>query len=267
MFYQQNDMKKKEKQIKEFWDQQAVKYKTSYLATVPDKFLKELEISNILKYIPQQNKKVIDIGCGNGFSTIRFAKERKIDIVGLDYSEEMIKQAKKVLQRQKVIKGNISFTAGDVLNLNNFQKGTFDIVISDRCLINLVSLGDQKKAIKEIWKILKKGGKYIMCEDTQEGLAKINEMRKIAGLSIIPNHWHNLYLNEKKLLPYIKRYFKILKIDNFSSLYYIASRIFNAISSKDTTKPDYLSIINETAARLHSVGDHSPLKIFYLERK
>jgi len=257
----------KEKKIKEFWDQQAIKYQDSYLATVPDKFLKELEINSILKYIPNQTKKVIDIGCGNGFSTWQFAKDRRVDIIGLDYSEKMIEQAKKNIKKQNKLKGKIDFVVGSVLNLSNFQKSSFDIVISDRCLINLISLNDQKIAIKEINRILKKKGKYIMCEDTQEGLSKINDLRRLADLQEIPNHWHNIYLNEHKLLPYIKKYFKVIKVDNFSSLYYVASRIFNAVAADDKSKPDYLSDINKVASKLPSIGEYSPLKIFYLEKK
>jgi len=259
---------KKEAQInkiKQFWNEQALKHQSSYLATVPDKYLKEIEIKNILKYLPRQHKKIADIGCGNGFSTIEFARQRNSDFLGVDYSENMIEQANNFLNKHRFLKKKVKFLLGDVLNLG-FKDNSLDIAITDRCLINLVSLKDQEAAIKEIRRILKKGGKYIMCEDTQEGLSKINEMRNIANLPIIKNHWHNIYVNEKKLIPFIGRYFKILQIDNFSSLYYIASRIFNAVSSKDKTKPDYLSIINETAARLPSAGDYSPLKIFYLEK-
>ncbi|MFA5317872.1 MAG: class I SAM-dependent methyltransferase [Patescibacteria group bacterium] len=259
---------KKVKKIHNFWNERAKEHKTSYLATVPDKFLKELEIKNILKYIPKKKIKVVDIGCGNGFSTIAFAKERQADFLGVDYSENMIEQAQKILlQRKKKIKGKVRFISGNILNLNFLSPATHDIVSTDRCLINLVSLSDQKKAIKEISRVLKKGGKYIMCEDTKEGLRKLNELRILAGLEAIPNHWHNLYLNEKELLPYIERYFKIIKIDNFSSLYYIASRIFNAVSAIDIKTPNYLSVINKTATKLPSIGDYSPLKIFYLEKK
>lgn len=254
--------------IKEFWNEQAEKYKIDYLATVPDKFLKELEIKNILKYIPDKCNKIVDLGCGNGFSTIEFAKQKNSDFTGIDYAENMIEQANKALKKnQRRLKGKVNFITGDILDLSFLPADKFDAVITDRCLINLVSLSDQKKAIGQIEKILKKKGKYIMCEDTQAGLNKINELRKLSGLSIIPNHWHNIYLNEERIIPYIKRYFNILEVDNFSSLYYIASRIFNAISAKNISKPDYLSEINRVASILPSVGDFSPLKIFYLEKK
>ncbi len=255
------------KDIKAFWDEQANQHGTKFSATVPDKFLKKLEIENIIRYLPNKdNAKIIDLGSGNGFSTLAFAKARRGKFTGVDYSTEMINQAGKLLQQNKNLKNRLSFQVGDVLKLS-FVSQTFNCATTDRCLINLVSLADQKKALKEIWRILKPKGKYIMCEDTQEGLAKLNQLRSIAGLKTIPNHWHNLYLNEQKLLPYLKKYFKILAIDNFSSTYYIGSRIYNALAAVDPAKPDYLSKINNISSKLPAFGDYSPLKIFYLEKK
>jgi len=262
--------KKEIEKIKKFWDEQALKHEDNYLATIPDKFFKELEIKNILNYFPTKAKKakILDIGCGNGYATLRYAQEyKKAEIVGVDYSEEMIRQAKKAKAKQKKISAaDVNFFTGDILNLN-FCDNEFDVVTTDRCLINLISLAHQRKALKEICRIMKKGGKYIMCECTQEGLAKLNRLRLIAKLSIIPNHWHNLYLNEAKLFPYIQRNFKILTIDNFGSTYYIGSRIFNALAAKDSAQPNYLSLMNEVAAKLPPLGDYSPLKIILLEKK
>lgn len=255
--------------IKNFWGEQALKHGSDYLATVPDKFVKELEIANISKYFPSESKglRILDIGCGNGFSTLRYAQEYgESEFIGVDYSKEMIGQAQAAkIQQKKLLKSDVNFFVGDVLKLN-FDNEEFDIITSDRCLINLISIEHQQRAIEEICRVLKKGGKYIMCEDTQEGLAKINDLRLLANLSTIKNHWHNLYISEEKLLPYIKRFFHILVIDNFSSTYYIGSRIFNALSAKDREHPNYLSFINEVAVKLPSLGDYSPLKILFLQK-
>ena len=36
--------------------------------------------------------KVLDIGCANGYSTVQFASQRKIDIRGVDYIPEMVER-------------------------------------------------------------------------------------------------------------------------------------------------------------------------------
>jgi len=255
-------------QVKKYWDEQASKYGDNYLATIPDKFLKDLEIKNILKYLPSKKVvRVVDIGCGNGYSIFQMIDKLKAKFVGIDYSEEMIKNANQTLKEiNKKNQKRVSFLQGNVLELPFVDK-SFEIAVSDRCLINLTSLTDQKKALREIARILKKGGLYIMCEDTQEGLVNLNKLRLLANLGVIGNRWHNLYLNEKKISKEIKKYFKVLTVDNFSSLYYIASRIFNAVSASDPASPDYLSVINKVAAELPAVGDYGPLKIFLLQKK
>lgn len=258
--------KKTNETIKKFWDDQAGQYQQQGLATCPDEIDRELEIDSIAKYI-KDGKKVLDIGCGNGYSTIKFAQKYKnIKITGIDYSEEMIRHANVALDKlDKNLKNRIKFMVGDVLLMDFKEK--FDIITTSRCLINLVNFNQQKQAIKNIHKLLNKGGSYIMCENTLDGLERINLLRKIVGLEEIPMRWHNQYFNEKTLIKFLRLNFKILDIDNFDSLYYVASRVFNAKLTPEGQKPDYNAGINKIAAKLPSVGDFSPTKIFVLRKK
>lgn len=260
-------MGKSIKKIKKYWDDQAEKYGQNPLATAPDNIFRRMEIESIMKYL-KDNKKVLDVGCGNGYSTIRFARKIKGQFIGCDYSGKMIEAAKKALKGEKPWVGKrLTFIMADALSLP-FKNETFDIVTSDRCLINLTKLDKQISAAKEIHRVLKNGGLYIMCENTQEGLRKLNQLRKLAGLYKIPYRWHNLYISEKKFFAAIKNIFNLKTIDNFGSTYYLSSRIFNgklaAIEGKD---PDYNHPINQIAAKLPAIGDFCPLKIFVLIKK
>lgn len=257
----------KKNKIKTFWDEKAKQYGSDPIATTGDRLLRDLEIDNILKYIPNEiNLKIADFGCGNGFSTIEYAKSRSAHFFGYDYSKNMVEEAKKRCKEESLI-GNVEFEYADILNLSFLPSNFLDIATTDRCIINLVSIDDQKKAITEIYNVLKPNGYFIMCEGSQQGLSKINELRKSVGLSVIENHWHNLYIDENEILPFLNGLFEIVEINNFCSLYYIASRIFNAVSSQNPEKPDYFSIINKTAVKIPSVGDYSPFKIYYLKKK
>ena len=71
----------------------------------------------------------------------------------------------------------ISFTQEDALNIS-FDDHTFDIIISIRCLINVGDFSNQLKALREIFRILKPGGRYLMCENTTQGLNNLNDLRK-----------------------------------------------------------------------------------------
>jgi len=253
------------KDIRKFWDDKAKEYQQQERATSPDVIDRKLEIENIVKYI-KNNTKVLDIGCGNGYSTIEFAKMKNVKITGVDYSDEMIKHANIALGKlENKLQRRIRFHVEDVLRMDSKEK--FDAVVTCRCLINLVNFDEQKQAIKKILGVLKKGGLYIMCEITLDGLNKINSMRKLVGLNEISMKWHNQYFNEKLLLNFLKQYFQILEINNFESLYYIASRVINAKLTPKGKEPDYLSEINKIAAKLPSVGDYGSTKIFLLKKK
>src|SRR3989344_3315230 len=105
------------KKIKGFWDNQAVTFKQSQLATAPDTYYRSLEIEKISSYL-QNGKKVLDIGCGNGFSTLLFAaKFPKSTFAGMDYSSKMVEAANAALKKKKALQKRVKFCEGDVLEL------------------------------------------------------------------------------------------------------------------------------------------------------
>ena len=241
--------------IKKFWDEQAKKYGTNSLATMPDTYLKQIEIQILNKYIKKGNT-VLDAGCGNGATAKELLKLKDIDISGIDYSKEMIEQARINLQ-----KTSTEFKVLDITKPMKFMP-TYDVVFTERVLINIPTILEQKRAIANIAKLLPKGGLFLICEDTQQGLKKLNRLRKQAGLDEVETHWHNLYLDEKVIIRSAKQYFNLVKTENFSSTYYIASRIFNA-----SKNPNYLAKINKIASKLEAIGDYGPLKLFVLRKK
>jgi ubiquinone/menaquinone biosynthesis C-methylase UbiE len=258
-------MEKQEK-IKEYWDEQAVMHKDQCEATTPDQVYKELEIRNILKYIPD-NASVLDIGCGNGFSTIKFAEERNISILGIDYSENMIKYAEDNLKNKPELSERVSFKVVDVLELSNKIQDNFDVMITERCLINLTSFEKQQEAIKQIHSLLAEKGKFIMCENTVQGMEKINSLRRDVGLYEIKIRWHNLYFDENELHPFLKEFFNIEEINPFASTYYIASRVFNAKLTPENQEPSFDSPINKISLELRNIGDFCPVRIYFLSKK
>jgi ubiquinone/menaquinone biosynthesis C-methylase UbiE len=237
--------------IKEYWDEQALKHKNSQLATMPDLFSAQLEIKETLKYLSDGDK-VLDIGCGNGFKDIEYCKQKNIILKGIDYSEEMINIAKEHETEQ------LKFDVGDMLNLKESIK--YDVIITDRCLINLETIEDQIKAIDNIYNALKQSGTYLMMECTKEGLKNINEIREQFNLPLIEERWHNNYLG-KEVLKYAFCKFDTCGISNFNSTYFLISRTINAMMGCQ-----YDSDINKYAAQLPPFGDYAPLKLFILRK-
>ncbi|KEK23705.1 class I SAM-dependent methyltransferase [Bacillus gaemokensis] len=107
-----------------------------------------------------KGKNVIDIGCGGGIYTKELALMGANNVVGFDFSKEMLQAAKENCNTFK----NISFIHGDAHH-TTFANETFDIVIS-RAVIH--HLQDTPKFLKEASRILKKNGLLILQDRTIE---------------------------------------------------------------------------------------------------
>lgn len=253
------------KKIQDFWEENARKYKTSPKASWGD-LLMQREISTLREYLINGDK-ILDVGCANGYSTIGIVKNKDVKIVGVDYSEEMIKHANAAKRRlSPQIKKRLTFQVGNALSLK-FMPSSFDKIISIRCFCNLATEENQKKALLEVWRILKPGGTFLLSEPTKQGLKKINGLRIKLALEPLKEPWHNLYLDEKKFTVFTKKYFKV-KVKNFSSSYYLISRfIYPSIIRLLGGKVAVESFVNKTAVKLPSVSDYGVQKLFILEKR
>lgn len=79
-------------EIRDYWMQQAIAHGQSHAASWSDINAINLEIQEISKYL-QDNDKILEVGCANGFTTIQYAAAKKLEILGIDYIAEMIKSA------------------------------------------------------------------------------------------------------------------------------------------------------------------------------
>ena len=94
--------------------------------------------------------KVLDLCCGHGNVTERLAAAGAAP-VGLDFSAAMLAHA-----RRRVPGGE--FIEGDAQNLP-FDDGAFDLVVSN---LGVVHVPDQPRALAEIRRVLKPGGRFAM---------------------------------------------------------------------------------------------------------
>jgi tRNA (uracil-5-)-methyltransferase TRM9 len=100
---------------------------------------------------------VLDSGCGNGRSFIR------PNVVGLDYSHGLLLEARK--------RRSMGLVRGDVGSLP-FPDSTFDIVLSIAVVHHLDSHGRRTGAMEEMKRVLKPGGKVLLCVWSKDACAK-----------------------------------------------------------------------------------------------
>lgn len=108
---------------------------------------------------------VIDLGSGAGndvFVARAFAGETG-RVIGLDFTEAMIKKAE--INNAKLGYKNVEFVFGDIEEMP-FEDGLADVIVSN-CVLNLVP--DKQKAFGEIHRTLKPGGHFCISDVVLQG--------------------------------------------------------------------------------------------------
>jgi ubiquinone/menaquinone biosynthesis C-methylase UbiE len=112
----------------------------------------------ILSFLKEQPNNAIglDLGCGTGILTIAASKYSK-EITGIDYSEEMLKQAK----AKKSLGANLIYIRADLSQKLPFPDSSFNYCIAGLFLHHLENIDE---LYKEISRVLKSGGFFIFDE-------------------------------------------------------------------------------------------------------
>ncbi len=257
-------------QIQEFWTKQANKYGKSAKASWSDHSAIEMEIREIIKYL-NDGERVLDVGCANGYSTVQFAFRKQLIIKGIDYIPEMIEQARLRLDNiNDKAKEAIEFDVGNILDLNE-ASNHYDKVVVTRVIINLGDWPRQRKGLLECVRVLKQGGVLLLSEATLQGWQQLNKFRREWCLQDIPMPLFNQYLDEDNVIKLLSSDMKLINIENFSSTYYVGTRILKpllnqAIGSKiDVSNPDMEW--NRWFSLLPSWGNYGVQKLFIFQKK
>ncbi|MDK2562687.1 class I SAM-dependent methyltransferase [Romboutsia sedimentorum] len=108
-----------------------------------------MNIINIL----QPQKKLLELGCGNGRDSIFFAN-KGILVTGIDQAESSIRK----LNEEHT---DITFLLDDFVNTNLFNENNYDYIYS-RFSMHSISLEDEKKLLNKAYKSLKNDGKIFI---------------------------------------------------------------------------------------------------------
>lgn len=141
---------KREREIEEFYNILSKKYEKEHTKRFCDDVLEYF----LLKFLPRKKKlKILDAGGGIGRFSFPLAK-KGYEIVLTDISEGMLKKAKKIANKCKL--QNIMFLKESVINMKNQNDNSFDVVLVMNAILDYC--GNHKKALREIFRVLKPNG-------------------------------------------------------------------------------------------------------------
>lgn len=156
-------------------------------------------------------KKILDVGCGEGFTTIAMAKKfYKAKITAVDIDVEKIKYAK---ERNNF--KNIHYIKGDVFKLS-FNKNSFDLVICTEFLEHLKSY----RLVLDI--LINLSREYILISAPNEPWYRMANIIRLKYVSRLGNtHGHVNNWTKDQLLKLLSQYGKVIKLTR-STLWNIA---------------------------------------------
>ena len=109
---------------------------------------------------PRPGSRVLDLCCGTGDVARAVAAARagngKVEVIGLDFTEEMLELARRVAPSGRPIR----YELGDALAMA-FPDASFDAVT---CAYGLRNLADLDRGLREAWRVLKPGGRLASLE-------------------------------------------------------------------------------------------------------
>jgi len=200
-----------------------------------------LEIHLTCKYLSKSDR-VLDVGCGNGYATAVFAPLVS-EVLGVDYSPAMIARARR--EHRQI--ANVTWQVQDAMKLD-VPASHYDVAVSLRCLINLGSWKAQQKAVLNIRRALRRGGRLILSEGSRQGRAGLNKARQQCGLPAMPPVAFNVDLDEEKFWPFVKQHFKVERIHRWG-IYDFISRVVQPLFVAPA-EPQYDAKINEIGRRI-----------------
>lgn len=262
--------------IRQHYREIAEKHGASPRSSMEDEFVRRKELEWITAFVGAVGSRskplrILDLGCGNAYTLEQVARAHpRHKYVGVDFTEELL-----AIARGRKIK-NAEFSQGDARSLR-FRAGTFDLVYTERCLINILEEEEQAKALHEIARVLCRGGYYLMIECFTDGLANNNRARRECGLPEIPEAYHNRYFDRERFQEAVRGKFALLDPEqfqvrggvelrgNFLSSYYFISRVlYPAVTKGEVARNSEMA---KFFAFLPPMGNYSPIQAFVLRRE
>ena len=222
-----------------YWDTVAESEATDELLTMRDPNQRQVELHLLDRLVPACSS-LLDVGCGPGTVT-RYLARSASRVVGMDSSPAMLERARRT-------GSGVEWVQADILDQQDCARlGTFDTVVSVRCLINLPSWRAQEAAIENLATLTRVGGACVLIEGWGPGRRYLNAIRQRVGLDAMPDIKHNLDL-EQRVLYALAEWFEVSQIRG-TGFYDMSSRVLNALLAGDS-EPQYDGAVNRCAAKL-----------------
>jgi SAM-dependent methyltransferase len=211
-------------EIRAHWERWAKTFGTDFRATTRTQTIKLLEVDALSRALAAihaargRSLSILEAGCGNGHNSIQLALDfPDCRFSAFDYVDEMV-EAACALRTQAGLDERLTIFRDDVLELANVT-GSFDVIISVRCLINLNTDALQMSALSSLAQRVAAGGNMLLIENNHTTYGKQNEARASVGLPERTPAEFNRFFDEAVILPHLDRLGFDVATEDFASLH------------------------------------------------
>lgn len=144
------------KEIKKWWEGNSKGYQKESKIPIDIHYGPGAPNEKVLKLLGNlKGKKILEIGCGGAQCGIFMAK-KGAKVTGIDISEEQLKFAKELSEKNKV---GIKFYRGDIESIKMIKSNSQDVVFTAWALLYV---GNLEKCFREVFRVLKRGGIFVL---------------------------------------------------------------------------------------------------------
>ena len=191
------------------------------------------------------NPKILYVGVGGGMELLQFAYFSRQDqgVIGVDVVDEMLEASKRNLLEAEILnpwfrKEFVDLRKGDALHLP-VEDNSIDIA-AQNCLFNIFKQDELKKALQEMYRVLKPRGRLVMSDPTcetemPESLREDERLRALCLSGSLP----------------LKDYIKMITDVGFGTVEIRAKRPYRILDSKNyaTDKLIYIESVEVCAIK------------------
>lgn len=136
------------------WDRNAEKA-AAFSGRYGDRNKEVLLTPRVLDWLGEiHDLEVLDAGCGEGFLS-RLMSELGARVTGIDFSHKILEISRERTRPEL----NINFRHLNLENLDIIKDASFDLIVS---LLTLQDLPDYQAALRELYRVLKLGGRFYL---------------------------------------------------------------------------------------------------------
>lgn len=226
------------------WEAWATQFGGELRATTKCVSIKRLEIEALHRRIAElgtgSDIRVLEIGCGNGVNGFALAPRiPNMKYVGLDFSPAMIENAAKTCAANAGDSTDrLAFGVGDLRALGTSvsiesnkprfvgaksgatdSMSGFDVVFTDRVIINLESAQEQLDALRRMLALVRPGGRLLVLENSKQTHAKLNGARTALGLPERPAASYNVFIDEPTVIDTFRKEATLDTVDDFGGVH------------------------------------------------